>query len=490
MVSPAYTARAYIDGRWVEGEGEPFEVINPATEDVLAVVPALTAAQADEAVAAAGRAFAGGPWSKVSARERSRLLHRLADLIEEDADRLIDLMIDEIGTPRAVASAMQVPFPVRNFRWFADAAAGLAARPDQTLPATAAGEGTATLLTREPIGVVLGLTAFNVPLNLAAWKVGGALAAGCGIVLMCSPKSVLTTTALAALIEEADFPAGAFNFVYGPPAVAEHLCGHPGVDFVTFTGSAEVGRRIVELSAPTLKRVVLELGGKSADVLLPGSDVQSLAMRCVLGWTGNAGQGCSSLTRTLVHRPDYERYLEAAAAAAEALGCGDPHDANTVVGPLVSAPQRARVAGYVDRAVDAGAKVLTGGKPPLAFPKGYFYEPTVVTGVGNSAEIAQHELFGPVSVVLPYDDADEAVALANDSVYGLAANVWGPTAAAVAVAHRIRAGTVTVNGGGPMLGDHPWGGYKQSGLGREGGVLGFAEFFETKHILWPLDQPA
>jgi aldehyde dehydrogenase (NAD+) len=483
---PSYTARAYIDGRWVLGGGEPFEVINPATEDVLAVVPALTKAQADEAVTAAARAFAGGPWSKVPARERGRLLHRLADLIERDTDQLIDLMIDEIGTPRAVASFMQVPFPVRNFRWFADAAAG----PDQSVPATAAGEGTATLLTREPIGVVLGLTAFNFPLNLAAWKIGGALASGCSIVLMCSPKSVLTTTALAALIEEAGFPPGAFNFVYGPPAVAEHLCGHPGIDFVTFTGSAEVGRRIVQLTAPTLKRVVLELGGKSADVLLPGSDVQSLAMRCVLGWAGNAGQGCSSLTRTLVHRADYERYLEAAVAAAEALGCGDPRDANTVVGPLVSVAQRSRVAGYVDRAVSAGAKILTGGKPPQAFPKGYFYEPTVVVGVDNSAEIAQDELFGPVSVVLPYEDVEEAVALANDTIYGLAANVWGPTAEAVRVAGLIRAGTVTVNGGGPMLGDHPWGGYKQSGLGREGGVLGFAEFFETKHILWPLDQSA
>jgi len=384
---------------------------------------------------------------------------------------------------------MQVPFPIRNFRWFADAAAALAA-PDQWLPATSAGEGTATLLTREPIGVVLGLTAFNFPLNLAAWKIGGALAAGCSIVLMCSPKSVLTTTALAELIEAAGFPAGAFNFVYGSPELAEHLCRHPGIDFVTFTGSAAVGRRIVELSAATLKRVVLELGGKSADVLLPGSDVQSLAMRCVLGWAGNAGQGCSSLTRTLVHRPDYERYLEAAVASAEALGCGDPRDEKTVVGPLVSAAQRARVAGYVDRAAAAGARILAGGRPPQEFAKGFFYEPTVLSGVDNSAEIAQDELFGPVSVVLPYDDVDEAVALANDTIYGLAANVWGPTAAAAAVAGRIRAGTVTVNGGGPMLGDHPWGGYKQSGLGREGGVLGFAEFFETKHILWPLDQPA
>jgi len=487
---PLPTASAYIDGRWVTGEGDPFEVINPATEEVLAVVPAMTTAQADEAVAAAARAFAGGPWSRVAARERSQLLHRLADLLERDQGKLVDLMITEIGTPRSVAEFMQVPFPIRNLRWFADAAAALAAGPDQTLPGTAAGEGTATLLTREPIGVVLGLTAFNFPLNLAAWKVGGALASGCSVVLMCSAKSVLSTTALAALIEEAGVPPGAFNFVYGPPEVAEHLCRHPAIDFVTFTGSAAVGKRIVELTAPTLKRVVLELGGKSADVVLPGTDVESLALRCVLGWTGNAGQGCSSLTRTLVHRPDYERYLAAAASSAEAMGCGDPQDASTVVGPLVSAAQRARVAGFVDRAVDAGAKVLTGGKPPQAFPRGYYYEPTVVTGMDNSAEIAQQELFGPVSVVLPYDDVAGAVALANDSVYGLAANVWGPTAAAVAVAHQIRAGTVTVNGGGPMLGDHPWGGYKQSGLGREGGVLGFAEFFETKHILWPLDQPA
>jgi aldehyde dehydrogenase (NAD+) len=489
MDAEVCAARGYIDGRWVTGEGEPFEVINPATEDVLAVVPAMTTAQADEAVAAAARAFADGPWSREPARERSQLLHRIAALIERDRDKLIDLMITEVGTPRAVAEFMQVPFPIRNFRWFADAAAGLAAGPGQSLPATAAAEGHATLLTREPIGVVLGLTAFNFPLNLAAWKVGGALASGCSIVLACSPKSVLSTTALAALIEEAGTPAGAFNFVYGPPEVAEHLCRHPAIDFVTFTGSAAVGKRIVELTAPTLKRVVLELGGKSADVVLPGTDVEALAQSCVLGWTGNAGQGCSSLTRTLVHRPDYERYLAAAVASAEAMGCGDPQDPATVVGPLISAAQRARVAGFVDRAVDSGAKVLTGGRPPEAFPKGYYYEPTIVTGVDNGAEIAQEELFGPVSVVLPYDDVEQAVTLANDSAYGLAANVWGPTAAAVAVAHRIRAGTVTVNGGGPMLGDHPWGGYKQSGLGREGGVLGFAEFFETKHILWPLDQP-
>ena len=483
-------ASAYVDGKWLTGDGRPFDVVNPSDEEVLATVPSLTIAQADEAVDAARRAFDDGPWREVGPRDRSRMLYHLADLLERDFEQLVDLMIDEIGTPRMVAEFMQVPFPIRNFRWYADAAAALASGPDQTLPTTAAADGSATLLTREPIGVVLGLTAYNFPLNLAAWKLGGALASGCSIVLMCSPKSVLSTTALARLVEEAGFPPGAFNFVYGPPDVAEHLCSHPGVDFVTFTGSAAVGRRIVELTAPTLKRVVLELGGKSADLVLPGGDVQALAASCVGGWAGNAGQGCSSLTRTLVHRPDYEAYLEAAVDVARSMGCGDPHDPTTVVGPLISGAHRASVAGYVDRAVEAGGQVLTGGRVPESQPKGFFYEPTIVTGVDNSAEIAQQELFGPVSVVLPYDSVDEAIDLANDSIYGLAANVWGPTAQAMAAAQRIRAGTVTINGGGPMLADHPWGGYKQSGLGREGGVLGFAEFFEAKHIVWPLDPPA
>jgi aldehyde dehydrogenase (NAD+) len=489
-MAAAPSASAYIDGRWVTGDGDTYDIINPTTEEVLASVQGCTVGQADEAVAAAARAFRTGPWSTTPARERSRLLHHLADLIERDTEQLGNLMIDEIGTPRGVVEAMQVPFPVRNIRWFADAAAGLASGPDPWVPTTAAGPATATRMTREPIGVVLGLTAYNFPLNLAAWKLGGALAAGCSIVLTCSPKSVLTTTALARLVEEAGFPAGAFNFVYGPATVSEHLCAHRDVDFVTFTGSAAVGRRIVEVSAPTLKRVVLELGGKSADVILPGTDVDPIAQACVLGWMGNAGQGCSSLTRTLVHRPDYERYLDAAVRQAESMGCGDPHDPTTVVGPLVSAAQRESVAGYVDRAVSAGAKVLTGGKAPEHLEKGFFYEPTIVVNVGNDAEIAQQELFGPVSVVLPYDDVDEAVALANDTIYGLAANVWGRTAEAIEVASRLRCGTVTVNGGGPMLPDHPWGGFKQSGLGREGGVLGFAEFFETKHVLWPLDPPA
>jgi aldehyde dehydrogenase (NAD+)/betaine-aldehyde dehydrogenase len=481
-------ARGYIDGRWIEGDGEIFDVVNPTTEEVLAQVPSFSLAQIDEAIEAASRAFEGS-WRAVTPRQRSEMLFRLADLIERDQESLIDLMIDEIGTPRSVATGGQLPYPIRNLRWYADAAAGLASGTDPWLPSTMAGPGTATLMTREPIGVVAGLTAYNFPINLAAWKFGGALASGCTIVLMCSQKAVLTTTALVELIEEAGFPPGAFNFVYGPPATAERLCSHPLVDFVTFTGSAAIGKRIVEITAPTLKRVVLELGGKSADIVMPGVDVAAVAGSCIRGFTNNAGQGCSARTRTLIHRPDYERYLEVAVQTAEAVRIGDPHDPATVVGPLVSAGQRASVAGYVDRALDYGGRILTGGKAPEAFPKGFFYEPTIIVDVENKSEIAQEELFGPVSIVLPYEDIDDAIRIANESIYGLNASVWGPTGAAMEVASKIRSGTVTINGGGPMLADHPWGGMRQSGLGREGGPLGFAEFFEVKHILWPLDSP-
>ncbi len=461
-------ASGYIDGAWVQGEGDPFDVINPTTGEVLATVPALTVTQADAAVEAARRAFSDGPWSRVTPRERAGMLYRLADLIERDQDRLAELMVDEIGTPRTVVSMMQLPLPINNLRWYGDAAIGLASGSGPWLPTTTAPPSAATRMVSEPIGVVVGLAAFNFPINIAAWKLGGALASGCSIVLVCSPKAVLTTTALAELVQEAGFPPGAFNLVYGPPAVAEHLCSHPSVDFVTFTGSAAVGKRIVELGAPTLKRVVLELGGKSPDVVLPGADIGAIVVPSVLAWAINAGQNCGARTRTLVHRSDYEHYLDAAVNFVGAMGCGDPHDPATVVGPVVSEAQRAQVAGYVDRAVDAGAKVLVGGRPPEDFSQGFFYEPTIVVDVDNRSEIAQEEIFGPVSVVLPYDEVDEAVALANDTTYGLVGNVWGPTGAATEVAARIRAGTVTVNGGGPMLPDHPWGGYNQSGQGREG----------------------
>jgi aldehyde dehydrogenase (NAD+) len=347
-------------------------------------VAPVSVAQAADAVETAREAFEQGAWSRTTAEERSRLLHRLADLIERDADFLSDLMIDEIGTPRAMAEAVQLPSPIYRLRWNADAALKLG-EPGSLWPTPSAPPGTRSVLELAPVGVVFGMAAYNYLLSLAALKMGPALAAGCSIVLMSSPKAVLSTAALFRLVDEAGFPPGAVNFIFGTPDVAQALCQHNGVDLVSFTGSAAVGRQIAQLAAPTLKRLVLELGGKSADILLPGVNLEQVVAQAVMGWTGNAGQGCGCLTRTLVHRSDYSEFVDRASALVRQIGCGDPKDPATLVGPLVSREQRDNVAGYVTRAVAAGANVVVGGQAPAAFPAGFFYEPTIVTGVDNSA---------------------------------------------------------------------------------------------------------
>jgi aldehyde dehydrogenase (NAD+)/betaine-aldehyde dehydrogenase len=437
----------------------------------------------------AGRgAFDGGAWSRLGPRDRSDLLFRLADLIEANRPALVDLLIDEIGTPYSLANGGQTELPVANLRWFAEAARrGADGGFEQLLPLTGGTYSSASLVVREPIGVVAALTSYNFPLNLAAFKLGGALAAGCSVVLMPSPRAVLSTVALVRLVEETGIPPGAVNLVYGDPGIAERLVAHPAVDMVTFTGSAAVGSRVLSLAAPSLKRVVLELGGKSADIMPPSTDVAALAERATFGWTVNAGQGCGCTSRTLVPRSQYERYLDAACAFVAGMGCGDPRAKETVVGPLITDAHRRRVEGFIARAADAGADIGTGGRRPPRLPRGFYLEPTVISGVTNDAEIAQEELFGPVSVVLPYDSVEEAVQMANASPYGLNAGVWGPTSEAIEVARRLRVGNVKINGGGPRRADTPWGGYSRSGLGREGGELGLAEFFEHKHVQWPLD---
>lgn len=483
-------AALYIAGAWNTGEGAPIRVINPANEEILAVAPGASCEQLSRAVAAARDAFDSGEWSRLTPRDRSGLLHRLADLMEENTQLLADLMVTEIATPVTMANRMQVPYAVANLRWFGDAALSIDRYFEEGLPRASTFPGQVSEVIREPIGPVAALTAFNFPLNLAAWKMGGAYASGCPVVLMCSPKAILTTTAFAHLVEEAGFPAGAFNLVYGQPDIAEALCSDPRIDMITFTGSAAVGSRIVELSARGLKRVVLELGGKSADIILPATNVESVAPAAVMGWAIDAGQVCSALTRTFVPRDTYATYIEAASDVVREIGCGDPTDESTVVGPVISGEQRSRIAGYVERAASAGGIIEVGGTVPSQLPKGFYYEPTIVSGVSNDSEIATEELFGPVSVVIPYDSVDEAVQMANASVYGLAANVWGTTPEALETGRRLRAGTVTINGGGGgMRCDHPWGGYKQSGLGREGGILGLREFFEIKHLLWPVQEP-
>lgn len=483
--SLADDAACYIDGKWVTGEGTGIRSVDPSTGQTLSVTPAATAPQVGAAIRGARRAFDGGEWSRIGGRERSVLLHRLADLIERDRDELLHLVATEVGSPVSNAD-LQLNSPIMFFRWFAEAARrGPRDGWEQSLPLHHEPVTSGSLLLREPAGVVAAITAYNYPIVLCAWKLGPALAAGCSAVLVPSPKGLLCTVAVMKLIEEAGFPPGAVNLVFGPPSVTEHAVRADEVDMVSFTGSAAVGSKIMTLAAPTLKKVVLELGGKSPNILLPGTDVESTIKASTLRFCRNAGQGCGATTRTLVPESDFDEFVDRSAEFMRQLAVGDPHHPDTVVGPLITDDHRRDVEGYLARAAGQGAAV-TGGSRPAHLDDGFFLEPALVTGIGNSAEIAQEELFAPVGVVLPYRDVAEAIDIANDSKYGLNANVWGPAGDAIAVARRLRSGTVTINGGGGKRDDAPWGGPGYSGIGRECGEEGFREFFEVKHVQWPI----
>jgi aldehyde dehydrogenase (NAD+) len=480
-------ASCYVDGEWITGEGTPFETVSPSTGETLARTPSADRTQVARALRSARTAFDEGSWGRLTGRETKALLHRFADLMERDRAELVDLGAHELGTPVSVGGGLHVDLPVSFLRWFADAAErGPRGAYEEQLPLHHSPVTSSSMLLHEPVGVVAAITAYNVPAMMAAYKLGGALAAGCSAVLAPSPKSVLLSAKLVRLIEEAGFPAGAVNLVFGPPSVTEQIVSAPEVDLVTFTGSAEVGARISALAAPAFTKVVLELGGKSPNIVLPGTDLAGAVAASSLRFTRNSGQACGATTRILVPRADLEEYVRLSGEFLNGLTVGDPFDEKSDLGPLITREHLSRVEGFLTRARAAGAEVPVGGGRPPGLDAGSYLEPTLVTGVDNSAEIAGEELFAPVGVVLPYDEVDEAVRIANDSRYGLNANVWGPTPEALQVARRIRSGTVTVNGGSAMRPDAPWGGPRSSGRGKEGGEAGFAEFFEVKHIQWPV----
>ena len=487
---PLYeTLAPFVAGKWVTGEGEVIESIDPSNSTVIDRVQACTIGQVDEAIRSAREGFDEGEWGRLSPLDRSRLLYALADGIEEHGEDLAQLVTAEVGSPITLARGMQVALPMDNLRWFAEAARrGPRDGYEEALPLHHQPLTTSSLLLREPAGVVAAITAYNYPLNLVAWKAGAALAAGCSVVLMPSPQAVLSTIALVRLFEEAGFPPGAVSLVFGPAEVARRLATHDMVDMVSFTGSADVGKKIMSLAAQGLKKVVLELGGKSPNILLPGTDVAATVAPSVYRFCRNSGQGCGATTRTLVHRPDLDELVPAMASFMEGLVVDDPRGEATDIGPLINDHHRQDVEGYLDRAVESGATLVTGGGRPSRLSQGFYLEPTLVTGIANEEEIAQEELFAPVGVVIPYDDVADAVRIANSSKYGLNANLWGPTSVALDVARRIRSGTVTVNGGGGMRADAPWGGYGHSGVGREAGEEGLREFFEVKHVQWPVDD--
>jgi acyl-CoA reductase-like NAD-dependent aldehyde dehydrogenase len=466
----------YIDGRWVApGSAERIDVIDSVTESVMATVPAGTAADVDAAVAAAKAAFA--TWSATPADERAKYLTRIGDALGARMDEIATAISKETGMAKWLSQLVQVGLPINSFNQAAALAESYAYEEE-------AGN---SLIVREPIGVVGCITPWNYPLHQIAAKVAYAMAAGCTVVLKPSEVAPVDAFLLAEVIHEVGLPAGVFNLVSGyGPTVGEAIAAHADVDMVSFTGSTRAGRRVAQLGAESVKKIALELGGKSANVLLDDLDEAGFA-KAVADGVGkaflNSGQTCSALTRMLVPRARLVEAETIAAATASAMKVGDPFEKGVHLGPLASAAQRDRVQGYIQRGIEEGATTVAGGLgAPEGLDTGFYVRPTVFSNVSPEMTIAQEEIFGPVLSIIPYEDEDDAVRIANGVVYGLAGGVWsGSKDHAVAVARRLRTGQVEVNGGA-FNANAPFGGYKQSGIGREYGRFGLEEFLEVKSI--------
>jgi aldehyde dehydrogenase (NAD+) len=480
--------RLLIDGRLVEAHnGGTFDNIDPSTEEVLGVTADGTAEDMDAAIAAARRAFDETDWSSDRAF-RSKCLSQFHAALVGHIDELREITVAEVGSPISLTYMNQVDLPLEDLAYWIDKPESY--EYEETLPdRDVFGQSQRRVVVREPMGVVGAITPWNFPLNLNLAKLGPSLAAGNTVVLKPAPDTPWSATVLGRIIaEETDIPAGVVNIV----ASSDHLVGEvltsdPRVDLITFTGSPVTGRRIMASASATVKKVFLELGGKSANIVL--DDVEdpsgSIAVSA-LGVCTHSGQGCAITTRLLLPRSRYKEWLELADQMMAGATYGDPWDAANLQGPLISAKQRDRVMGYIDKGRSEGATLVRGGSRPAHLPKGYFVEPTLFADVDPNATIAQEEIFGPVLCVIPYDDVDDAVRIANSTIYGLSAAVTGGTLErANSVARRLRAGTVMVNGGFWNAPDVPFGGYRQSGLGRENGRQGFEEYLEIKSLAYP-----
>ncbi|RKN65602.1 aldehyde dehydrogenase family protein [Streptomyces klenkii] len=463
----------YIDGAWRPAEGTgTIEVVNPADEQVVGTVPAGDARDVDAAVRAARAALPG--WAATPPARRGEYIAALRDALAARQDEIAATITAELGSPKGFAQRVQTGLPIAVAGSYAELAAS---HPFEERI------GNSTVL-HEPVGVVAAITPWNYPLHQVVNKVAPALAAGCTIVLKPAEDTPLTAQLFAECVDAAGVPAGVFNLVTGLGSVAgQALAEHPGVDLVSFTGSTAVGKRIGALAGAAVKRVALELGGKSASVILPGADLAKAIAANVADVCRNTGQSCNALTRTLVHADVYEEAVALAAAALADFAPGDPAQDGVRVGPLVNAKQHARVCAYIDKGVEEGARLVAGGAtPPEGRDKGYYVTPTVFADVTPEMTIAQEEIFGPVLSFIKYEDEDEAARIANGTVYGLAAAVWAADQeTAAAFARRLDAGQVEINGGGFNI-LAPFGGYKESGVGRELGVHGLGEYLQTKSL--------
>ncbi|WP_077615611.1 aldehyde dehydrogenase family protein [Caenibacillus caldisaponilyticus] len=470
------TKKLYIGGKWVDSaSGKTFDTVNPATGEVLATVAEAGPEDVDRAVNAARKAFDEGPWSRMSAASRSRLIYKLADLMEEHKEELAQLESLDNGKPIRESRTADIPLAIEHFRYYAGWATKIVG---QTIPVA----GQYFNYTRhEPVGVVGQIIPWNFPLLMAAWKLGAALATGCTVVLKPAEQTPLSALYLASLAEEAGFPEGVINVIpgYGETAGAP-LVQHPKVDKIAFTGSTEVGKLIMAEASHTLKRVTLELGGKSPNIILPDADMSRAIPGAISGIMFNQGQVCCAGSRLFVQKKAYDNVVSDLVSYSKKIKQGDGLNPETEMGPLVSKEQQDRVVRYIDRGKAEGAELLTGGS---FSERGYFVEPTVFADVSDDMTIAKEEIFGPVVCAMPFEDLDEVIERANNSEYGLAAGLWTENIRnAHYVASKLKAGTVWVNCYNVFDAASPFGGYKMSGIGREMGSYALNNYTEVKSV--------
>jgi aldehyde dehydrogenase (NAD+) len=489
MPTVDFESRMLIDGKLVDGESGTFANINPATEEVIGEVADASIADMHRAINAARRAFDESDWSTNRAFRRDCLL-QLQSALESEQESMREELIQEVGCPRMVTHGPQLDLPladglkypaslIETYPW--DSELG-----DAMVQIT--GQVNSRKVWREPVGVVGAIVPWNYPFEVTIHKLGQALATGNTVVLKPAPDTPFNATRIGRLVaEHTDIPAGVVNVVTASDhLVGEELTLSPKVDLISFTGSTRVGVRIMEKGAPTMKRLFLELGGKSAAIVLDDADLAAASM-LAFGVCMHAGQGCATPTRMLLPRSRYDEGVALLQGIFETVSVGDPQLPDTLCGPVISAQQRARVVGYIEKGIDEGANLLLGGPDvPEGFEKGFYVKPSLFVDVDNSMTIAREEIFGPVLVVIPYDDDDDAVRIANDSPYGLAGYVLSNSLdRSVAIARRLRAGTIGLNGGATYGADVPFGGYKASGVGRQNGLAGFEQYLEVKSVAWP-----
>jgi betaine-aldehyde dehydrogenase len=478
----------YVGGKWVDSEsGETFDVINPATERLLASVPKGSRGDVSAAIDAARAAFDSGVWSGKTPADRSQLLWRLADLVEENAGHLAEVESRNVGKTIKYSRDSDLPFIVDNLRFFAGCARTLEGRS----AAEYSGLGT-SIIRREPLGVIGAIIPWNYPLFIAMWKIAPALAAGNTLVVKPASLTPLSLLEFSKLVEASGLPAGVFNVVTGPgETIGAELAMSKKVDMVVLTGDTATGRKVMQMASSNVKRVHLELGGKAPLVVLSDADVETVAQGAVVGGFWNAGQDCTAVTRVIAHEKIYEKLIKRMSEKARDFRIGDPLDEATDMGPLVSETQRERVEGFIRVGEEEGARVAAGGRRPRSMKKGFFLEPTILRDTSQEMRVCREEIFGPVICVYDYSSLDEAIEDANAVDYGLAASVYGrDLVSCMKVANELDFGTVWINEHGVLVSEMPHGGFKQSGFGKDLSLYSFEEYTRVKHVYLDLTGKA